>query len=163
MLPWLSLLLGCDPVIALDVTVAVPVEIQERFSSQKPGRVVVNIDQSALDRTIAVGLMCDGKKEVETFSYQAVGLGCATKGTISAWVVAHNEDDGVLCGANDVWLEDGEGKPPAGDDTPFDSVLVYTDIDGKKGDCPNAEEHHQLTLNLPGSWEVEGDTGTPTE
>ena len=154
----LPLVAGCGRLLEVSVTVQIPPEVQDLYSAEDPGWVILDFDHPDLERSIALTVLCEPKEDVRDFTYRAAGLGCAEPSWVQVWIEPWDKVGDPTCRANDFWLErDAEPDPGwarAGG-------LIWEDADVEACDKVDTEGLF-LEVELPrfGDTETEGtDTG----
>lgn len=147
LVPTLSALLGCDPVLDLDVVVSVPPEAQAALGESYPAAVVLSYQEGgseAAPSSTILGVLCAPSDAAVSFEDHRGYVGCATETTISAWLVPLPPGSLADCPG---W-ENGQAvnADPAGA-PPWATSIAF---DGLDEDCSSSHaEEVTLTLQAP--------------
>ena len=136
--------------------VIVPDAIQDQYDRQAAGRVILQIDQPQIARTVALGLLCGGANMDREFEYNAISMGCPREGgTIEAWIEPWSVDDAsVTCGPSDELFE-GDYDVPRPKQGPYARAQLWSD----GGGCDEPVATVELLLEAPEDWTNAGTTG----
>ena len=88
-------LAACAPQHDASVDVIVPVSLQEQYSEDEPGELVLSVvTEGNFSRTYVLGLLCEPSADDRTATWTLEGPGCAREAAILAWV---QSADGASC------------------------------------------------------------------
>ena len=94
------LLSGCEHGITLSGTVTVPLDVQQRFSTEQPGHLFLRADipkTGVIEYTL--GVLCEPDDRDVVVEFYHDGFGCAKKGIIDVWVEPGDLREGAVdCG-----------------------------------------------------------------
>lgn len=140
------LLAGCEHGITLNGTVTVPRDVQQRFSTEQPGYLLLRADipkTSTIEYTL--GVLCEpGDRDVVVEFYHD-GFGCAKKGIIDVWV----EPGDLREGAIDCGMTVTRGISTSGGRSRIAEAqqVVFPDATGRYG-CSNGAATVHMRLQL---------------
>jgi len=139
---------GCDPVLTLDATITVPVDVHALYIATAPGRVMVREPLTGM--TLHIATLCDPDPSFSiAIPYDARDYGCVEDpSTFEAWIEAVPAGTTVDCGVLEVREEDYVAARDG--DEPFASEPIWLDPD-KNGPfgCSTAQEMLSVTLAIP--------------
>lgn len=128
---------ACEHGITLDITVDVPVEVQELYSATSPGTVWFGFDMPKTGAYVyELGSLCEPAASPLTVSFVHDDFGCAKRATAYAWVEPPTGD--YRCG-----LAPPETTTPGGlsvpTNVPQGSVVLFPDNEPGRG-CVSGDQ-----------------------
>ena len=125
----LALTLGCASERELLVEVEIPPEVQQAYSQESPGEVILH--DVALGVMTTVGALCEPTDEDVVFTWGIASQGCATPSPIEAWIRPATFD--IPCGELFARVE-GEYE----EGWPFVEGEAFSDADPRT--CPSGTD-----------------------
>src|SRR5687767_1974041 len=90
---------ACETQVVVNGTVTVSADVVKSFSSERRGRVLVEVRLPDVRGFRSIGVVCGGEAPVD-LPFHFSSIGCASEGTLTAWVETAEAKDGALpeCG-----------------------------------------------------------------
>ena len=74
--PLLLVLTACDPVITIDLTASVPVDVQEDYTAEAPGIAVLRLEAPTFTHRPVVAALCEPENADMELIYDTSWVGC---------------------------------------------------------------------------------------
>ena len=135
---------ACDPILSIDATVNVPVDVQAALTF--PQEVVVDLGPLGVRRAF---ILCEASAQPVTIAIRDSSIGCAEASTVRAWVTPFTPADGeeIICGEQPAFTGTTSVDPLATD--PSDEQVVFSVLeDDVLVGCASASEAVELTVSF---------------
>lgn len=132
---------ACESDVSVRGTVTVGTALVKMFSQEKQARVVIEVKLQNLAGAVSIGGLCGGEEPVRLpFGFSK--FGCATEGTVTAWVepVEPGSVPANECGPH----YQGWGRPKPAQPIREAKAMVFTG----KTKCDDGGEMHGVELFL---------------